>query len=345
VDLNLSQTAVRDLQVLSSLPLTQLDLFHVPFPNLEALRGLQLRSLRMHGTSKVEDLTPLVGMPLEELVIAWATRLSDLSPLAELPLRRLELHACPRVVNVSPLALLPLTALRLTGTAVRDVRPLAALPLQSIHFEPETIERGLAQLWSSSSLKNVTDGSGKTHPLASYRDPAAQELRSAESQLWRHLRKKRREQARSILSKHPGLMTATNTSSGDWTVLGLLLPSKDPGLIRWALELGAPIDQRSAGNGDTIMHEAAYLDPGPELVDLLIQAGAPIDEANTILGQSPVHYAVIYGRYRMLDFLITQGADLTCTDAKGMTPLDHAQRLKREAFALRIEQALAIGIP
>jgi Leucine-rich repeat (LRR) protein len=63
-----------------------LEVFESPdtaFSDLEVLRGLKLRRLRLNST-KVTDISPLAGMPLEVLLLTY-TPVRDLSPLLECP--------------------------------------------------------------------------------------------------------------------------------------------------------------------------------------------------------------------------------------------------------------------
>jgi Leucine-rich repeat (LRR) protein len=124
VDLNGS--AIRDLTILSGVPISDLVLGETAVAELSPLRGMPLQRLTLAGT-KVTDLSPLAGMPLEMLHVG-GTKVTDLSCLRWMPLVDLKLHGCTDLADLSPLAeARQLTALTLPPKA-RDFEFLRSFP-------------------------------------------------------------------------------------------------------------------------------------------------------------------------------------------------------------------------
>jgi Leucine-rich repeat (LRR) protein len=67
-DLNLGNSAIRDLTPLKGAPISRLSLGHTAVADLTPLRGMKLKRLAINETSVV-DLEPLRGMPIEELFV------------------------------------------------------------------------------------------------------------------------------------------------------------------------------------------------------------------------------------------------------------------------------------
>lgn len=150
VELDLSNTRVRDLTPLHGMPLRDLKLNGTPISNLGALEGLQIERLSLDACP-VSDLSPLIQIPLEELSIASTrvssilplrgkkirklsmqdTGISTLRPLVGMPLESLSLGGCAKIDNLEPLRGAPLNRLVLTGTSVRDLTPLSGMPLEN----------------------------------------------------------------------------------------------------------------------------------------------------------------------------------------------------------------------
>jgi hypothetical protein len=79
--LNLDNSAIRELTILSNAPISQLSISHTAVADLKPLRGMLLKQLWLFDT-KVTDLSPLQGMPIDTLNLG-GTKVSDLSPCAE----------------------------------------------------------------------------------------------------------------------------------------------------------------------------------------------------------------------------------------------------------------------
>ena len=221
------------------------------------------------------------------------------------------------------------------------MRPLTSTELTSLHFDPPQITDGLNELRTLQSLTTIIDSGGRRFAATDFWDSYDDEQARDLTNLWRALRRKKITQVNEILDRRPELIHATNTTSGDWTVIGLAIAMGNHALVERCLQAGYPIDGLSAGLGNQVLHEAAYANSSPHMIDYLISAGANINAINTDRGQTPLHYAVLYRRYEALDNLLNRGADPTIADATNLTALDHARSLRHEAMIVRLERALA----
>ena len=125
--LNVSQTAIVDLNQFKGMQLQELLTYSTGIEDLSPLAGMPLTKLGC-GYTKVSDLRPLQGMPLTDLVLMRAP-VSDLSPLRGLKLNRLDLYSCANIKDISSLADMPLNYLVISGTSVSDLSPLQGMPL------------------------------------------------------------------------------------------------------------------------------------------------------------------------------------------------------------------------
>ncbi len=101
-ELELGNSAIRDLTPLKGTPISRLSLGHTAVTDLAPLRGMKLKRLALNET-QVADLEPLRGMPIEELFLS-NTKVIDLSPLSGMPLRTLNLRSCTKITDISALA-------------------------------------------------------------------------------------------------------------------------------------------------------------------------------------------------------------------------------------------------
>jgi len=99
---NLDNSAIRELTILSNAPISQLSISHTAVADLKPLRGMALKQLWLFDT-KVTDLSPLQGMPIDTLNLG-GTKVSDLSALRGMPLVELSFLTCTEVIDFSPLA-------------------------------------------------------------------------------------------------------------------------------------------------------------------------------------------------------------------------------------------------
>lgn len=136
LELDLSQQKVPDLSALRGLPIASLKLIRSDVASLACVRDFPLTALDLSRT-RVRDLTPLAGMKLRQLALD-GTAVADLQPLAGLPLEVLHLWSTP-VADLAPLRGMPLRELYAGRTQVKDLTPLAGLPLEVLHLEATPI--------------------------------------------------------------------------------------------------------------------------------------------------------------------------------------------------------------
>ena len=98
----------------------------------------------------------------------------------------------------------------------------------------------------------------------------------------------------------------------------------DPGIVRLLLSRGANPTLRNK-TGATPLHDAA-LKGSPEIIDLLIQKGADPNAPDTESSATPLHYAASFGHAEAVSALLLHGARGDRKDAKGLTPLETAQK-------------------
>lgn len=173
-----SMSELRDLEALSDMPLTSLELHDcVKLTELTALRNLKLTRLILHNC-RVKDLSPLKDMPLQALGL-WYVDASnkELNILRGMPLTRLELTSRnvgrltflrdlplltqldldeSRNLDLTVLNGLSLTELTLSRTAVQDLSPLATLPLETLNLDSCKQLTDLGPLSKVSSLTWLT---------------------------------------------------------------------------------------------------------------------------------------------------------------------------------------------
>ena len=101
-ELNLQDTEISDLTILSNAPISILSIGGTAVTNLAPLRGMRLKTFHLFGT-KVSDLSPLQGMPIENLNLA-GVKVTDLSALRGMPLTSLRLHDGAAITNLTHLA-------------------------------------------------------------------------------------------------------------------------------------------------------------------------------------------------------------------------------------------------
>ncbi len=100
---------------------------------LDALKGMPLRTLSIGGAQAIRSLAPLAGMPLEQLRITSAN-LDSLDPLKGMRLVELDLSQSRLAGDLRPLAGMPLVSLDLSSWRGDDLRPLAGLPLAHLNL-------------------------------------------------------------------------------------------------------------------------------------------------------------------------------------------------------------------
>ena len=128
LQLNLENSKVSDISLLSGMPLSSLNLArNAAVTNIAPLRGMPLAYLDLSGT-RVQDLVPITRAPIFELNLSNNRRILDLNPLQTGPLTKLDLSGTS-VSDLRPLRELQLTSLNLQRTPVSDLGPLRGMPL------------------------------------------------------------------------------------------------------------------------------------------------------------------------------------------------------------------------
>jgi ankyrin repeat protein len=84
---------------------------------------------------------------------------------------------------------------------------------------------------------------------------------------------------------------------------------------------------RGAQIDDTLLSFAAY-NESPHVVRRLIERGTPINERHYSTKVTALHKAVEGQRYENMELLLEAGANPNIADARGVTPLDLAMKLK-----------------
>jgi hypothetical protein len=163
-DLDVMDNNITDLAPIAAMPLQYLNIAGNPVESLAPVENAPLKTLLIGGT-KIADLSPLRGVPLEELDIGGRDAVnrpgepyyglrapvSDLEPLRGAPLRYLRCEgfsAGPEPEEARPslvsLAFLEgnstLKALSIAGNAIRDLSPLAGVPLMYVDIADNAVE-------------------------------------------------------------------------------------------------------------------------------------------------------------------------------------------------------------
>jgi len=128
-ELVINHTRVRDISILSQMPLVTLNLAHTKVNDLQPLNGMPLKSLDVSFTA-VRDIRPLAGIPLVHLNIS-GTEVSDLSPLFGMPLKMLS-AIFTKIRDLTPLRNMPLNYLAVRNTELTDISPLRGMPLECL---------------------------------------------------------------------------------------------------------------------------------------------------------------------------------------------------------------------
>ncbi len=153
--LDLSDTKIADLALLTGMPLGKLDLSKcdqiTDFAPLHEFRSLTDLAL---DHTEIRDLSPLRGLPLESLSLL-ETRIFDISALRGMKLKSLTLRDT-RVADLSVLAKMPLTYFDATAIPATDYSPLAGAPLKSLWVQSSPL-RDLSFL-KDSPLKELSLG-------------------------------------------------------------------------------------------------------------------------------------------------------------------------------------------
>jgi hypothetical protein len=140
-DLRVGVTAVADLEPVRGMPLWYLACYSTRIESLAPLSGMKsLVVLDCGSNPRIRDVTPVKTLTsLRELSLAGAPALTDLTLLADLPLKYLNVSETP-VSDLTPIqGNRTLEEINCRRTAIKDLRPLAKLPLKRIRcdYKPE----------------------------------------------------------------------------------------------------------------------------------------------------------------------------------------------------------------
>ncbi|MCK5802209.1 MAG: SUMF1/EgtB/PvdO family nonheme iron enzyme, partial [Lentisphaeria bacterium] len=125
--------AIRNINALSGLPISNLLLRETSVSDLTPLRGMPLKGIDLYKTP-VRDLSPLKQTPLVVAGLAF-TRVSDLTPLAGLPLRALCMKGTQSRASLEALKGAQLVFLRFDSRNVVDLTPLRGMPLRYLTLD------------------------------------------------------------------------------------------------------------------------------------------------------------------------------------------------------------------
>ena len=119
------------------------------------------------------------------------------------------------------------------------------------------------------------------------------------------------------------------------------------GIIRLLLEKKADVHIVNVG-GATPLHTATAFRADPSAIEMLIQAGADVNlkAAASYGGWTPLHGAAARNSAGIITVLLKHGADPTAKDARGLTPLQVAERdgFADAARVLRTSAAAPEGV-
>ena len=90
--------------------------------------------------------------------------------------------------------------------------------------------------------------------------------------------------------------------------------------------LAAGVDVNAKIGGETPLHFAALFGR-KEVAELLIAKGADVNAKDAVVGFTPLHRAAYHGRKEVAELLIAKGADVNAKDKYGGTPLSNAAQL------------------
>jgi Leucine-rich repeat (LRR) protein len=228
--LNLARTRVGDLQPLKDMPLRQLDVSFTQVRDLRPLAGLPLVNLNINGTD-VSNLGALLGMPLKTLSAAF-TRARDLTPLRAMPLIRLVLRGTD-ITDIAPLQGMPLESLDLSDTNVRDILPLQGMRLRDLDLR-NTKVKDISVLenmplealkLNGSAVKNIAPLKNTPLKMLDLRDTSIADLTPLENlpveEIWLDVfdNQERAEKTRGVLAilhKMPRLRIINGAPLWDW---------------------------------------------------------------------------------------------------------------------------------
>ena len=119
-------------------------------------------------------------------------------------------------------------------------------------------------------------------------------------------------------------MNSSNNEDLDTYLLTAIQENHRVDEITSLIDRGADVNAHT-DNGATPMHNAAFSNKNPAVIDALVSRGADVNARNNLLGQTPLHVAVEFTENpAVIEMLATCGADINARDNLEQTPLELA---------------------
>lgn len=112
-------------------------------------------------------------------------------------------------------------------------------------------------------------------------------------------------------------------------------------LCRLLIDRGADVNARMTFQRMSVPLHKAVLYRHFDVACLLIDQGADLDVVTDDTNETPLHYAAKNGDYKMVEFLISRGANSTITDNSGKTARDVALACSHTRVAELLARHLA----
>jgi len=162
-DLNINHTKIDDLAPLAGTPLTKLSIRDNPaITSIAALKGMPLTNLDCQGV-KLTDWSPLKGLPLQVLSIGYSS-FTNFALLTGMPLQHLSIDNLG-LTDLNGLRGLSLRSVSISGNKITDLSPLVGMPLDFINIGTSpvvdltpllTIKPQRLGLYANKSIKDLS---------------------------------------------------------------------------------------------------------------------------------------------------------------------------------------------
>lgn len=163
---DISNTKVATLPMLTAVPLERLIMRNVQVRDVNPLSRTKLKELDMSGT-KVTDLRPLQHLPLEALSLNDVGLKDRDVAMLKIPTLKFLSIRDNQVLSIGPLQKLPIEYLDISGTAVRDFSPIAAMPIRRLALDNTAIsDLSIVRKMELVSLQVAGTGVHDLTPLA-----------------------------------------------------------------------------------------------------------------------------------------------------------------------------------
>lgn len=126
----------------------------------------------------------------------------------------------------------------------------------------------------------------------------------------------------ALILLEAGAHTRTKLSTGH-SIVPAAINTGDTNLLAALERRGANLGEIDSGSSMTALHHATFGQRPEMLLFLLGRKNLSVNAADR-RGLTPLHYVAGRGRLDLVQILVTNGADLTLTNGRGMTALDHA---------------------